>query len=431
MLRNMLKHFHGATYIERVHHLILNENSPQDSKQQCATDAVSYLQDIGFTKSPYWDILVSTSGMHNVKECEEQAVGEALAIQKAIAHKYTEAISTLEALNVSPLKYYEYLEKIVRLLVLAKNYKGLEELDYRLNALPANYDSMRPEEIQALRRLKLIICSSFYLRGGYFSCCKSFFKLLDSDADVLRILSEEQPDPFITNGEVILMITISTILAIPFDNYDDFLHLQHLEEHKQIFSRLIDCLKLLINTSFGRFLDLWNEEFDKQCKQSMFLSQRWSSAKYMMRCKIYFFYLRISNKVEISYLSRTLHIEVELIEREIEHLIKSAHLNFELNGDLVTYSPKHYLQDVAPRLKKNQELLEKKLEVRRLRNQQLKDVVQEMIVKNNEQRVEKDSTTNESLIYHASRYRSSTDNMDLDEINDISDPESGTFEIVN
>lgn len=417
--------------------MVSGKYASKQEKRKHAIEAVNHLLDVGYTKSPYWEELLYTSEIQNVKESENPAEEDALVVQKALAHKYGDAITILETIEVSCKEHYQTLQKIVHLLMLSHNYKELEELDYRINAVPASYESLPPKELDALRRIRLLICSSFYLKGCYFDCCKGFFKLLDSDPDILSTLLKEEQNQFMTNDEILSIVTVSTVLAIPFDNYDDFLYMQNLESFGNTFSALIGFLKLLINTSFSELLGIWHGAYNEKCQRSFFLNQSWSSAKYTMRNKIYFFYLRISHKLGINYLSRTLHVEEESIRCEVEHLIRSAHLNFEIKGDMIAYRPKHYLQDVAPRLKENQSMIRKKIEERASTNQSLKDLVQEIIIKNNEQRLKNSSTnSNGSEILGHGLNRTNhvpglIDNMDVDEINETSDIESTTFEIGN
>lgn len=424
----MLEKFEGPILIERAQFLISHENGSPAERKRWALQAVNYLHDIGYTKSPYWENLLSVSGAQGIEQLKTTTEKELLSVQKAISHEYVGAISILETKPVPSFRYYQNLETVTQLLLLSKNYKGLEELEYQLNGASDALGNLIEEEAEALRRIQLLICSSFYLRRRYFDCCKSFFKLLDDDTKILDTLVREQENEFMTNVELLLIVTISVIVSVPFDNYEDFIHIENLARFRTVCPKLIECLKLLINTRFGRFLTIWHGEFDRQCTQSLFLSQGWTSARYMMRNKIYFFYLRISNKLEISYLSKTLNIDEQIIRQELSQLFVSAHLNFKIAGDLIFYQHEHYLENVLARLKKNHQIIGERLQEKSSANKYLKDLVQEIIISNNGDEDQRNDTIVGSSIKRRTTRYEFDDNMDIDEINDVSDMESASFE---
>lgn len=423
----MLEKFEGPILVERAQFLISHENGSPAERKRWALQAVNYLHDIGYTKSPYWENLLSVSGAQGIEQLKTTTEKELLSVQKAISHEYVDAISILETKPVPSFRYYQNLEAVTQLLLLSKNYKGLEELEYQLSGASDAIGNLIEEEAEALRRIQLLICSSFYLRRRYFDCCKSFFKLLDDDTKILDTLVREQESEFMTNVELLLIVTISVIVSVPFDNYEDFIHIENLACFRTVCPNLIECLKLLINTRFGRFLTIWHGEFDRQCTQSLFLSQGWTSARYMMRNKIYFFYLRISNKLEISYLSRTLNIDEQIIRQELSQLFVSAHLNFKIAGDLIFYQHEHYLENVLARLNKNHLIIGERLQEKSSANKYLKDLVQEIIISNNGDEDQRNDTIVGSSIKRRTGYEFD-DNMDIDEINDVSDMESASFE---
>lgn len=427
----MLKRLESPICVERAHFLINSGLGSLTERRECAKDAINYLLRLGYTKSPHWDELVAQSGLEVIEPIEVVNVGSKrqLAFCKAVAHEYPEAISVMEATPTLSTEFYRNLELVAHFLLLSKNFKGLEELEYRLSAIPnAN---VAKEELEALSRIQILVLCGFYMQCKYLEFCKSFFKLERSDPDFMNVLECEHESRFITRDELLLMVTVSSIVAIPFDNYDDFLSVEDAASIERRFPQLVRCLKLLTNTSFGSFLKIWHGSIDDQCKKSLLLAHGWDCARSTMRHKIYFFYLRISNKLTISYLSRTLSIEEKLVEEEVRVLIENAHLNFEIIGDLIRYKSDHFLAAVTSKLKKNHELINQSLQFQVSNNRSLKNMVQESIIGNNAS----ESAGNDETVYQSpkidrARY-AFDDNMDIDEINDISDVDSASFILGN
>lgn len=277
-----------------------------------------------------------------------------------------------------------------------------------------------------------MICASHYLRGKYFDCSSSFFNLLISDPEIFTSLVHDPSRKFLTNSEFLMMIVISTLLAVPLDNYEDFINVEELVPFQKICPTLYACLRLLINTSFRKFFHRWHGHINQKCIESFFLDQTWPNAQSMMRDKIYFFYLRISYRVEVSYLSRILGIEECFVRKELADLIDSAHLSFEINGDLVSYKHTHYLENVVDQLRVNEKQLSERLEAQNTKNKNLRDLLQDIIIENDAAR--KDS--HEGAVGNSfpqqelhELHPNESDSMDVDEINDVSDVESPLLEI--
>lgn len=218
-----------------------------------------------------------------------------------------------------------------------------------------------------------------------------------------------------------MMVNISVLISIPLDNYDDFIYLSDLKQFFQMTPLLVNCLELLINTNFNKFFKIWHGEINKICMESLFLEPSWSSsAAVIMRCKIYFFYLRISKKLQFSYLSSTLGIDLEDIKEELTKLIISGQLNFEIDGDVIHFEDSSILQSIVNDISRNGTMINEVIDKLKNENTDLKDIIQ-----------------GNSLMYSGGNNTAtiinneSSDDMDIDEVNDrsdISDSEGGLFE---
>lgn len=420
----MLERLESPVSVERAHFLIAGSHGSVLERREHAEDAVRYLLRLQYTKTPYWKELISASGLHGIEPIEVVSTGSRtqLALCKAVNLEYAEAISILETTPAPSKEHFRNLELIAEFLILSKNFKGLEELDYRLSGISVA-DAVN-EEVEAFARIQLLVLCGAYMQGKHLEFCKGFFRLERNDPEFLTVLKRQHEHPFMTCDEVLLMVTVSTIVATPFDNYEDLLSVENVARIRHYCPELIRCLELLTNTSFGRFLNIWHGSINEKCDKSLLLAHGWDSARSTMRSKIYFFYLRISNKLTISYLSRTLHIEEKLVEREMRLLIENAHLNFEINGDLVQYKSDHFLAPMTSKLKENYALIEKSVESQVANNKNLKDAIQGSIIGNN-------SGASSDLVYRSPvgntpRYNLEED-MDIDEINDTSDVDSASF----
>ncbi|QLL32347.1 hypothetical protein HG536_0C05160 [Torulaspora globosa] len=423
----MLEQFEGPILIERANFLVKSERSSANDKRQCAVIAINYLVSLRYTKSPHWRDLLNASGLRNVETAEIIPVGtkKHLALCKAIAHEYAEAINILETMPNESNEYYRNLEIIAQLLLLSNNLKGLEELEYRLT--DCHSENTIRDELEAMKRTQLLICGGYYLQGRFLDFCKSFFKFEKDDPDFWNILLATATNRFFTTEELLQMATISVVISTPFDNYGDFLSVENLTRFREECPLMEKSLKLLSNTCFGRFLDLWDSEIDRKCCKSLFLFRVWESARFTVRNKVYFFYLRISNKLKVSYLSRTLNIEETLVEQEVQQLLEDLHLNFEIDGDTIYYRSSPFLINVVQKLEENREVINRALESRILTTKQLKDSLQEAIIENNDNLRDNRSDTGPSATDRTAYRYVLDEEMDVDEINDISDAESASF----
>lgn len=423
----MLDQFEGPILIERAHFLVKSDRSSAEEKKQCAAIAINYLVNLRYTKSPHWRDLLSASGLPSVETAEVIPIGSKkhLVVCKAIAHEYAEAINILETMPNEGNEYYRNLEIIAQLLLLSENLKGLEELEYRLT--DCHGENTTGDELNAMKRTKLLICGGYYLQGRFLDFCKSFFKFEKEDPEFWNILLAKATNRFFTTEELLQMATISVIISTPFDNYGDFLSVENLTRFREECPLMVRSLKLLSNTCFGRFLKLWDSEIDMKCRKSLFLFRVWENARFTVRNKVYFFYLRISNKLKVSYLSRTLNIEEALVEQEMHQLLQNLRLNFEIEDGTIYYRSSPFLMNVVPKLEENREIINRILESRILATKELKDSLQEAIIENSDNQRDNRSDTGPSANDRTVHDYGFDEEMDVDEINDISDVESSSF----
>ena len=442
--------FHGAKgplLIERIGHLLSINYGEKEERKRWAMQGISYLQEVQCTSTPYLEILVEESGLRPVSLLNSQLVGkphfsllggfdENIA-RDIISHNFQNAIFQMESEEVPLTKRYQHLEKITQISLLCKNFKGIEEIEYNVKNIiqgRKNFDmlnSMEKDRIShevvqddsfSLLRIQMLLCVSYFLQERYFDCCTKFFTMMTSEPLTLKVLSEHLDCMnFISKEEFIMMVNISVLISIPLDNYDDFIYLSDLKQFFQMAPLLVNCLELLINTNFNKFFKIWHGEINKICMESLFLEPSWSSsAAVIMRCKIYFFYLRISKKLQFSYLSSTLGIDLEDIKEELTKLIISGQLNFEIDGDVIHFEDSSILQSIVNEISRNGTMINEVIDKLKNENTDLKDIIQ-----------------GNSLMYSGGNNTAtiinneSSDDMDIDEVNDrsdISDSEGGLFE---
>lgn len=385
----MFEQYTSPIFIERVAFILHNGLKSQTERQDLAIQGIEYLRNLNYTKSPHWDLLVSESGLRKdqliINEyIDDHSLGQCVLIKKIISHEYIDALHILESKEIKQNEYFQKLESVVNLNILAKQYHSIVELDHHFKNNNDLHGLVR-EEKAALRRTQLLICVSYYLQKRFFECCSSFFKFLTNDSEILKYIdTQESKYPVIRREEFLLMITISLIVSIPLDNYASFIYLPDVKPFFKLYPIALKCLELLIHTGFNRFFLIWENSIGATCKYSMFLCDSWEFAQFTMRSKIYFFYIRVSTKLQISYISKISNIDEQQAKFEIETLIKSARLNVEILDDIISYKHKRLIEDVVETLTRNEIDIQGILNRQASKNHKLRDVAQKNIVDNKE-----------------------------------------------
>ncbi|CAI4064630.1 Pci8p SKDI_09G0940 [Saccharomyces kudriavzevii IFO 1802] len=443
----------GPLLIERIGHLLSINYGSKEERKKWAIQGTGYLQEVQCTDTPYLETIIKESGIRIVSQLDNSlgskphfsllgGFDENIA-RDIISHNFHNAIFQMESKEVPLSKQYQHLEKITQVSLLSRNFKGIEEIEYNLRSIIKslrNYDISKPtrcekdsmirdrnnyeisqEDLFSLIRIQLILCISYFLQERYFDCCTRFFSIINSEPLALKVLSEYVDGmDFISKEEFIMMVNISVLISIPLDNYDDFIYLSDLKQFFQMTPVLINCLELLINTNFNKFFKIWHGEISRTCMESLFLEPSWSSsAAIIMRCKIYFFYLRISKKLRFTYLSSTLGIDLKDIKEELTKLILSGQLNFEIDDDVIHFEDNSILQNIIKEISKNGSIINQAIGKLKNQNMDLKD-----IIKSNPIQCGGINDTNDIN-------NGSSEDMDIDELNDrsdISDSEGGLFE---
>lgn len=382
----MFKRYIEPVLIERIAYDLKHDTKDQKEKQRLAIEGINYLKRLNYTNSPHWNKLLIASGLsiHNEQarmnyDQKEQCV----IIKKIIAHEYVDALRILESGNINQEEYFRRLECIININILNKDYHSIEEIsNYFKNN---SHSDLEPVERAALRRIQLVICASFYLQRRFFECGSSFFNFLEEDSGLLDFLNMDDNDfVLFRREELLIMISISCIVSIPLDNYSSFMYLPEVKEFFKLYPPLFRCMDFLIRTKFTAFFKYWDKIIGNKCDSSMFLEESWKFAQFTMRSKLYFFYIRISTKFQISYISRILNIDEIQAKEEIQKLINSAGLNVVICDDILKYKHKMLFQDAVEILKENELCVQKLLDDRRMSNMRMKDEIQNNILENKE-----------------------------------------------
>lgn len=93
--------------------------------------------------------------------------------------------------------------------------------------------------------------------------------------------------------------------------------------------------------------------------------------------------MRISNRVEIRYLSETLGIDFETVRTEINSLIDDLTLNFSINDQLIYYRNRYEMSDIVKNLSSSRTILDERIEKLKNQNDLVRYQVQQSIIENN------------------------------------------------
>lgn len=383
---DLLNGFYGPVLVERAAFAAQDEFLSPEIKSVWCSAAFEYLGLLQFNGSPHIGTIskfVEGNQGNLIPNASTAKVQVNYNVcRKAVAHEFSDAIALQEADSNVP--FLEKLYGIVRLLILGEKWKSLDEMDHRLDAyLKSKEGCLSEAEKHLTLAVKLLICGALFLQGRYFDCIKYFVTAIQKDGAIFDMLLLSDSEAFFTTEEIITMITLSVIVSVPLDNYEEFAQLEELKPLFVIAPTLSSCLSLLIDTSYNSFLKLWNESFDQKCSSSYFLCGRWKEVQATMRYKIYFFYLRISNRVEIRYLSETLGIDFETVRTEINSLIDDLTLNFSINDQLIYYRNRYEMSDIVKNLSSSRTILDERIEKLKNQNDLVRYQVQQSIIENN------------------------------------------------
>ncbi|SMN18321.1 similar to Saccharomyces cerevisiae YIL071C PCI8 Possible shared subunit of Cop9 signalosome (CSN) and eIF3, binds eIF3b subunit Prt1p [Maudiozyma saulgeensis] len=377
---NPFSQYRKPIILERLAYGINQAGATQKDKKRLALTAIKYLKEQKYTNSIHWDLFLSNSGLKpgDVTTTNSDDGERDVILEKVIAHEYADALRMIESKDIDQKQYFQKLECIANVHMLAKDYHSIQELGNYLKDVKLN-DFNGCEE-QSIRYLRVLLCASYFSEGKFFECSSHFSEYVADD----NTFFDHTSGSIFLKKEVILMATISSLVAIPLDNYSTFLYLTIASRIRSESLIMSKCMEPLIQTRFKDFFKYWNVTVAETCAPCFFVIGQWEFAQLLMRCKIYFFYLRISTRLEISYISKILNVDEKQTRDEIQYLIDSTGLNIQIVDDVISYKNKHVFQDAVETLKVNELRLESILADQQKSNAKLKDEVQQSIINNEE-----------------------------------------------
>lgn len=436
-----LDHYNPITRVETIAHLIKVGYGDESDRRQLGHQGLSIIGTYDDGQSPHRKIFEQSAGQsledvvqsHNRRPDQERSDSFGMygdhkedrkqqIVKNLLSHRYLEALALLDAAAAIEEKTYRHMEHFVQIMMFSGNYKNIQELEYRLqfsfssDLILDDYFQQLSEmalrsERESISRIKLGICMSYFIEKKYFDCASRFFKFYEDDPEAMICIlkKDDEKETLLLQHEIMAMITVATLVSVPMSNYDDLISIDSLGEVFDTCFLLSRCLKLLINTSFKRFCHIWHTQIHHTCRLSYFLHDSWDRAQSLMRSKIYSFYLKISKRLTISYLSEKLGIDYDKVREEVTKLIVTGSLNFVIDGDIITYVNRTLSSVVTEHLLQNSDKIDKLLNIQKKRNEELKELIQENILEDN--RTIQDQLKNQR----------NNEVMNMDEMNVLSD----------
>ncbi|SCU91549.1 LADA_0F10638g1_1 [Lachancea dasiensis] len=353
--------------------------------------AIDYLASINLSEYPNLHILLNSSYVAPEETLRSLFKKSTISSEsdvlrnRIISHNYSDAIAMLE--KDRNFGYLPKLQAMIQVLILSQNWKPIDDIEHRTSSYAkAKSGGLERSDRSSLTNIRLLLSVANYSQGNYLECLRLFLQALEEDPSVVGFFGGQSQYLICTHEELIAMISISAVVSIPLDNYEEFMNLEELEPFLRIAQPLSKWLSQLIKTSYRDFLQEWNQ-WNTEYSQNMFVAKSWRDAQKTMRDKIYFFYLRVSANVEISYLSKTLRIEQDVVFEEIHKLIRELKLNFEFDGLIVNYRSRYDNSELAEDLLKSNQLLCEKFDIIKEHNDSLRCQVQRSIIANSMQQI--------------------------------------------
>lgn len=335
------------------------------------------------------------------KVCMRYPQWEQKLIQLLLDNKYSDAVMLINTDKaISALPFHARNKFLLRTHLLNCDYKVVLDFEARL---AGNFPDSNIMDQNDFVECKLLTILNWYLRGEFHQCLQRFIQLVTEIPELFDIL-EKWPtrDAFITATTFYYIVTLTALVSIPLDNLDTFIHLSELERFNKTFNIFAGKGKLLVESRFGQFFQWWHTDMDKICKSNYFLEKKWDIVAKTMRQKIYAFYLRISMKINVSYLSEKFGIDYQVVNQEISHLITEACLNFRIDGDLITYLEFDSTSALTEMIDKENLSIDDRISQLRNRNNSIRCMIGKLVKKKQKSRSKcpsKDSLMNEEEVY--------------------------------
>ncbi|SCU92471.1 LAMI_0E10616g1_1 [Lachancea mirantina] len=397
--------FFGPLLVEQAAYAIRKNVGSKDDQLEISIKALTYLKAIDMMNCPTSELfmhMISSAGLIDEKAVsasrdrfrqDNSSVNDLEIERKVVAHEYTQAITIMEAKHDD-----KQIERLVKTLILAQKWKILRELEKRLKSnqlvvTDKTWNLQGPVKDQTT--VLLLFCGAYFLEGKYLECFKQFVLVQQETPKIVNLLANGSFSTFFTSMELVYMVSLSIIVYLPFEKLETFLQLEDMQYFLNMADVLKTSLNLLAATNFKEFLTLWNDEIQKVCRDSFFLSKQWANLTKTAHHKIIFFYLRICNVVEVSYLSSILGLDFEDVTSHVSQLISDANLNFVVKEGLVMYRGAMQMRELQAGLVKSGLQLASKMEILKARNQQVREIIQLNIISNDQNK--KLSENNEAM----------------------------------
>lgn len=398
----MLSDIQNIVYLKKVSYLLENEIGTHEERTNWLQNIVKDIPVSILTSASVKEKIngfclqysISTNFMNTElpDKQNKKAKSNRSTVERLLQNESASLLSELGSKLLDKEKYYQTLEAMCVVIILGKDFKKIPEIEYKLQT---NLDDLTisktkhchstfsTKELQSLRRTKALICFSLFLQGYYLTCSQKVFQFIEKDSKILDKALWNDTYDFIKAEDVYSMILISTLLTIPLNTVRHFTKLPDVIFYFEVFPSAKDLFYLLKNTKFKSFFAYWTKLLKPICRRNQFVGPKLEEIDRALRTKIYIFYLSMSTRIQVSYLSNTLGIEYDIVLNDLKELFNKRKANFVLEGDIIFYKKRSTLNNIASILQSNEHEISKLLELQNRKNTELKDSIQSYIIENN------------------------------------------------
>lgn len=398
----MLSDIQNIVYLKKVSYLLENEIGTHEERTNWLQNIVKDIPVSILTSASVKEKIngfclqysISTNFMNTElpDKQNKKAKSNRSTVERLLQNESASLLSELGSKLLDKEKYYQTLEAMCVVIILGKDFKKIPEIEYKLQT---NLDDLNisktkhchstfsTKELQSLRRTKALICFSLFLQGYYLTCSQKVFQFIEKDSKILDKALWNDTYDFIKAEDVYSMILISTLLTIPLNTVRHFTKLPDVIFYFEVFPSAKDLFYLLKNTKFKSFFAYWTKLLKPICRRNQFVGPKLEEIDRALRTKIYIFYLSMSTRIQVSYLSNTLGIEYDIVLNDLKELFNKRKANFVLEGDIIFYKKRSTLNNIASILQSNEHEISKLLELQNRKNTELKDSIQSYIIENN------------------------------------------------
>lgn len=398
----MLSDIQNIVYLKKVSYLLENEIGTHEERTNWLRNIVKDIPVSILTSASVKEKIngfclqysISTNFMNTElpDKQNKKAKSNRSTVERLLQNESASLLSELGSKLLDKEKYYQTLEAMCVVIILGKDFKKIPEIEYKLQTNLDDrtisktkhcHSTFSSKELESLRRTKTLICFSLFLQGYYLTCSQKVFQFIEKDSKILDKALWDDTYDFIKAEDVYSMILISTLLTIPLNTVRHFTKLPDVIFYFEIFPSAKDLFYLLKNTKFKSFFTYWTKLLKPICRRNQFVGPKLEEIDRALRTKIYIFYLSMSTRIQVSYLSNTLGIEYDIVLNDLKELFNKRKANFVLEGDIIFYKKRSTLNNIASILQSNEHEISKLLELQNRKNTELKDSIQSYIIENN------------------------------------------------